>query len=145
MNTQLKGAASATSIASFWLSLLLTAPGWVVGFQGVADEMGPTGFAGIAEMAGFVFIGWAVFHSIRTLLGQFWGAPLARMGCLAAALALGCGFYLFLTVIGLEATMSHKRAYTDALQPFGYFGLALLVVRVALWSWPRVKAAMTAA
>lgn len=78
MTTRIKGAVSAKSIASFWLSLLLTAPGWVVGFQGIADDMGPAGFAGIAEMAGFIFAGWAVFHSIRTLLRQFSDALLAE-------------------------------------------------------------------
>jgi hypothetical protein len=141
MGTQLSRLARASSIASLWLSALLAAPGWVVGVLGLTDGIGPTGLAGLTEMAGFVFSGWTVFRSIRMLLREFFDAPLARTGCLVAAVALACGFFLLMSVIGLEANVDHKRAFTTALQLLGYFGLALLVVRVALWSWPRLKAA----
>jgi hypothetical protein len=144
MNAQTNRAVSTTSVISFWLGLLLTAPGWVMGYLGVDDGIGPTGPPGVAEMAGFVFSGWAVFHSIRMLFRQFFDDPLARMGYLGAAVALAGGFYLLMTIIGSEASMNHKRAYTGALQPLGYFGLALLTIRVALWLWPRVKAAFKA-
>jgi hypothetical protein len=40
-------------IASFWLSLLSLAPGLDIGLAGITDDIGPTGFAGLSEMAGF--------------------------------------------------------------------------------------------
>jgi hypothetical protein len=61
MNARPNGAISATSIALFWFSLVLTAPGWWVGYQGETDEVGPTGFVRVAERLHFHWMGSVPF------------------------------------------------------------------------------------
>ena len=79
---------------------------------------------------------------MRLLLLDFLGHIRVRTGGLAAALVLALGWYLLMDVIGMEASRDHKRAYTGALQPLGWFALVLLVVRVVPWAWQRVRAAL---
>jgi hypothetical protein len=76
---------------------------------------------------------------MRLLLLDFLGHILARTGCLAAAVVLALGWYLLMDVTGTEASMVHKRTYTDALQLLGWFALALLAIRVGRWTWRRVR------
>jgi hypothetical protein len=83
-------------MVSFWSSLLLAAPGFYVGWSGLADEMGPQGIPWLLELLGFV------------------------------------GFYLLMTVLGLEASMEHKGAFTGLLQPVGAIAAILLVLRAGL-------------
>ena len=56
-----------------------------------------------------------------------------RPGLLIAAVVLAYGFYLLMTVIGLDASLSHKEDFTRPLQPLGWLGLLLLVYQTAQW------------
>jgi hypothetical protein len=119
---------SRARMASFCTSFLLT-------FQdSLSDTPGspiwpssPQGFAGLAEIFGFGFWAWAIFSSIRLLIKQFLEDVFGQIGSLFAAAVIAYGFYLLMTVIGLEATLEHKRAFTWVLQPLGWIVLFLLI------------------
>jgi hypothetical protein len=113
------------------LSGLMTAPGLVIGLEGLADGIGPIGLEGLIEMAGFVFCAWSVFQSTNSLTEQFLVAPFSRAAQLVAAIVVCGGFFLLMSTIGSDASIEHKRYFTVALQPLGWCGAALLVARTA--------------
>src|ERR1700733_4984443 len=97
------------TIVSVFLSILLTAPGFSVGFMGITDELpsSPRGVAGFAEMAGFLFCAWSFYIAARLLTQKFLENMLARIGYLVASCVLAYGFYLLMSVLGLEASFEH--------------------------------------
>jgi hypothetical protein len=99
----------------------------------------PRGFAGLAELFGFGCWAWAVFSSIRVLAERFLADAFGRTENLFAAAVIGYGFYLLMTVLGLEATMKHKDAYTGLLQPLGWMATLLLVSKIPGRLWRRSK------
>ena len=119
-------------IASLFIGLLLTAPGFYIGLLGITDmaPSSPRGVAGFAELFGYGFWVWAVFSSIRTLSRRFLEDILGQMENLLAALVVAYGFYLLMDVIGFEASMKHKHAFTGVLQPLGWAGALLLTARL---------------
>jgi hypothetical protein len=120
---------SRARMPSFCISFLLTFPGLFVGYLGITDmaPSSPQGFAGLAEIFGFGFWAWAILSSIRLLINRFLEDVFGQIGSLFAAGVIAYGFYLLMTVIGLEATFEHKRAFTWVLQPLGWIALFLLI------------------
>jgi len=119
-------------IVSFCMSFLLMAPGFYVGILGLTDmaPSSPRGFSALAELMGFGFCTWAIFSSIRAQSERFLNDVLAQTGSLIATFVLAYGFYLLMTVIGLEASSEHKEALIRPLQPLGLIGLFLLISQV---------------
>ena len=122
--------ARAAAFTTKAVSLVLTAPGFAVGIVGITDGIGPTGLPGLLELAGFVFCGWAVCVAIEALLRRFLHTPKETFGHLAAALVLSGGFYFLLNVLGLEASLAHKRLFSMAMTLLGGFALLLFGYRV---------------
>jgi len=116
---------------SFVIGILLTAPGFYIGLLGLTDmaPSSPRGFPAIAELLGFGFCAWAVFSSIRLLSERFLNDLFVGISSVIAAAVLGCGFYLLMTVLGLEASFKHKETFTQALQSLGVVALVLLASR----------------
>lgn len=124
---------SRARVASSCISLLLTFPGLFIGLLGITDmaPSSPQGFAALAEIFGFGFWAWAIFSSIRALIERFLKDVFGQIGSLFAAAVIAYGFYLLMTVIGLEATFEHKQAFTWVLQPLGWIALLLLISKLA--------------
>lgn len=124
---------------SLSISLLLTVPGSYVGLAGLTDGIGPAGFAGLSELLGFIFCIWSVFKSTRLHMMEFFAEPVRRTGNLIAAVVLPGGFFLLTTVIGLEASLEHKKVFTDAMQSLGWLICALATFRFGSWCWGRAR------
>jgi hypothetical protein len=135
----------AASIVSIVAGLILTVPGFTVGFLGLTD-MGPSspqGSAALAELLGYAFCTWAIFTAIKLLFARFLSDVLASVGYLIASFVLAYGFYLLMTVIGLEASLKHKQAFTRPLQPLGWLCLLLMSIWAGIRLWRKMRSALT--
>ena len=131
----------AVAIVPIGLGLLLTAPGFSIGFVGITDmaPSSPRGFAGLAELLGYLYCTWVIFYSTRLLIAHFLNNALDRIGYLVAASVLAYGFYLLMTVICLEASLEHKQAFIQPLQPLGWFSLLQISLRTAPNLWRKMR------
>jgi len=111
--------------------VLLTLPGLYIGLLGIADmaPSSPHGGAAFAEWFGFGFWVWAVFCSIRLLCERFLKDIFGVENLIAAAV-VAYGFYLLMTVLGLEATLKHKEAFTFVLQPVGWLAALIFAAKL---------------
>jgi hypothetical protein len=106
------------------LGCLAVIPGTLIGFAGLMDYAGPTGWRGFAELVGWLAICAGASVLVASLFARAWCAEIAGVGALLAAIAVGCWFTWFPSYLGSPLPpMSVKLAFTMTLQVIGVFAV----------------------
>jgi hypothetical protein len=115
----------------------LMLPAALIGFAGLTDGVGPTGWLGISELFGCSAV------CLAASLGLTWLIALARRPRLSSylaiptALGLAVGLINLINWLGLAAPMTAKIAFTSSLQIIGSLAAAACLVCISrlLSSW----------
>lgn len=107
-------------------------PAWLIGFAGLADYRGPTGWPGVSE-----FVGWAavcVVGSValaRLLRRVRLDDPLRYAAALAVFALSAALTYLPIWMSSVGPSMTVKRAFTSSLQVVGTAAALAVVAWIA--------------
>jgi hypothetical protein len=74
------------------LGCLAVIPATAIGFAGLADYAGPTGWRGFAELFGWVAVCADISYLVAFLLARARRADIASVGAPFAAIAVACWF-----------------------------------------------------
>lgn len=113
-------------------------PAAIIGFAGLTDGIGPTGWRGFAELFGWVLACMIAAGLLAVLLvrGRRGGVS-AYVLTLAAVAGVGVLGYELLSWLGLNAPMSAKALFTRSMQGLGSLGAVLGVLWGAATAWKR--------
>ena len=114
-------------------------PAALIGFAGLADGIGPTGWRGLAELFGWVAACLAVSLAVAFLLARRRRPGPAGYAAVLLAIAAAGGFTWLVNWLGLDAPMAAKRLFTTSLQVVGTIAPAALVLWVAHAVWSSVE------
>ena len=94
-------------------------PAGLIGFAGLADGIGPTGWRGFSELFGWAAVCVAAGLLMAKLLAQTRRPGLGRYAAILAAILAASSFAYLLNWLGLDAPMWTKRAFTSSMQVVG--------------------------
>lgn len=111
-------------------------PASLIGFAGLTDGIGPTGWRGLSELLGWFYLCLVGSWLLALLLAR--GSHRSVQGyvlALATALVIGVLSYKAISWLGLDAPMSAKMRFTFSMQVVGSLGTGFGVLWISYTTW----------
>ncbi len=107
---------------------LMTLPAAAIGFAGLTDGIGPTGWRGLSELLGWFVTCLAMAGFIGSALRRA-RAGQTRFAAGGASIAAGAAAYELVSWLGLSAPWTAKVIFTSGMQVIGTVGM----IAASLW------------